>query len=69
MRATIEFTGQVETEADSEDGIAATAEELLDDLNTALSTWRAIYEAMGWTVTLSGRVLHEDGRPWMQLAL
>jgi hypothetical protein len=44
------------------------AEDLLNDLDEALTPWRAIYEPMGWSVNLTGRVLHEDGRHWFQLA-
>jgi hypothetical protein len=57
------FGGTVETDADTEEGVAQVAENLRNDLNEALAPWRAIYEPMGWSVNLAGRVLHEDGRP------
>ena len=56
------FGGTVETDADTKEGVAHVAENLLNDLNEALAPW-AIYEPMGWSVNLAGRVLHEDGRP------
>jgi hypothetical protein len=43
--------------------VAQVAENLRNDLNEALAPWRAIYEPMGWSVNLAGRVPHEDGRP------
>jgi hypothetical protein len=66
MQAYIAFTGLVETEAATEQGVAETAEELLGDIDGALAAWRAISEPLGLTVRLRGRVYHKDGSPWLE---